>query len=105
MSSLSLQEIVIFIHNGECGRAIPSLDQGAADESRPPVERIEYFKGLTECNTRLEDRQEAGNSFLEAIRIMLSQQMDGRSRAKLAIPLCENALGATSKMQIQWTFS
>jgi len=89
---MSLQDIVILIHNGEYGRAISSLEREASDESRSPMERVEYFKWLAECNTRLEDPQEAGKWYLEAIRMILSQQMDGRSKAKLALPLCEKAL-------------
>ncbi|MDA4124019.1 MAG: hypothetical protein OK438_01020 [Thaumarchaeota archaeon] len=89
---MSLQEIVVLIHNGEYGRAVSSLEREVADESRSPLERVEYCKWLAECNTRLEDRQEAGNWYLEAIKMILSQQIDGRSKAKQALPLCEKAL-------------
>ncbi len=89
---MSLQEIVILIHNGEYGRAISSLEREASDESRSPLERVDYCKWLAECNTRLEDRQEAGNWYLEAIRMILSQQIEGRLKAKQALPLCEKAL-------------
>jgi len=89
---MSLQDIVVLIHNGEYGRAISSLEREASDESKSPLERVECLKWLAECNTRLEDRQEAGNRYLEAIRIILSQQMDGKSKAKFALPLCAKAL-------------
>jgi len=89
---MSLQDIVVLIHNGEYGRAISSLEQEASDESRSPLERVECFKWLADCNTRLEDQREAGNCYLEAIRLILSQQMDARSKAKFALPLCEKAL-------------
>jgi len=90
---MSLQDIVILVHNGEYGRAIASLEQAASDESKSALERVECYKWLAECNTRLEDHQEAGNKYLDAIRIILSQQMDGRSKAKFSLPLCEKALG------------
>jgi hypothetical protein len=89
---MSLQDIVILIHNGEYGRAISSLEYEASDESRSPAERVECYKWLAECNTRLDDRQEAGNWYLEAIKMILSQQTDGRLKAKQALPLCEKAL-------------
>ncbi len=89
---MSLQDIIILIHNGEYGRAISSLEREASDESRSPLERAEYCKWLAECNTRLEDRKEAGDWYLEAIKMILSQRTDGMSKAKQALPLCEKAL-------------
>jgi hypothetical protein len=89
---MSLQDIVVLIHNGEYGRAISTLEQEASDESRPALERMEYYKWLAECNIRLEENQEAGNWYLQSIRLVLSQKLDGRSKAKLALPLCEKAL-------------
>jgi len=94
---MSLQEIVIMIHDGEYGRAIASLEFEVKDESKPPQTRVECCKWLAECNHRLEDYQEAGNWYIEAVRIILGSQADNRSKAKQALPLCNSALEAYEK--------
>jgi hypothetical protein len=85
------------IHNGEYGRAITSLEHEVHDETLSPTERIEYCRWLAECNHRLEENEECGNWYLEAVRIILSVQMDRRSKAKMALPLSEKALEAFQK--------
>jgi len=94
---MSLQEIVVMIHDGEFGRAIASLEFEVKDETKTPAQRIECCKWLAECNQRLEDYQEAGNWYMEAVRIILSGQGDGRSKAKEGLPLCNKALEAYEK--------
>ena len=84
------------IHDGEYGRAIASLEFEVKDESKPPQTRVEYCKWLAECNQRLEDHQEAGNWYIEAVRIILASQSD-RSKSKQALPLCNRALQAYEK--------
>jgi len=85
------------IHDGEYGRAIASLEFEVKDESKPPQTGVECCKGLAECNHRLEDYQEAGNWYIEAVRIILGSQADNRSKAKQALPLCNSALEAYEK--------
>ena len=94
---MSLQEIVVMIHDGEYGRAIASLEFEVKDESKPPTTRVECCKWLAECNHRLEDYEEAGNWYVEAVRIILASQTDNRSKAKQALPLCDKALEAYEK--------
>ena len=94
---MSLQEIVVMIHDGEYGRAISSLEHEVKDESKPPEVRVEYCKWLAECNQRLEDYQECGNWYLEAVKIVLSGREDGRAKAKAALPLCDRALESYEK--------
>ena len=89
---MSLQEIVLLIHNGEYGRAISSLEREASNESRSPLERVEYCKWLAECHQRLDDHKTSGDWYLEAVKRILSQQIDQKSKAKQALPLCERAL-------------
>ncbi len=94
---MSLQEIVVMIHNGEYGRAISSLEHDVKDERLSPQQRVEYCRWLAECNLRLEDHEEAGNWYLEAVRAILSSQADDRTKAKQALPLCAKALEAYEK--------
>lgn len=94
---MSLQEIVVMIHNGEYGRAISSLEHDVKDGSLTPQQRVEYCRWLAECNVRLEDQGEAGNWYVEAVRIILSSQSDNRTKAKQALPLCAKALEAYEK--------
>lgn len=94
---MSLQEIVVMVHNGEYGRAISSLEHDIKDETLTPQQRIEYCRWLAECNQRLEEHGEAGNWYVEAVRIVLSPQADDKSKAKLALPLCAKALEAYEK--------
>jgi hypothetical protein len=89
---MSLQEIVALIHNGEYGRAISDLEHEVSYGNKSPLEKLEYCQWLAECNTRLEDRKEAGNWYLEAVKLVLAQQMGGKLKAKQALPLCEKAL-------------
>jgi hypothetical protein len=85
------------IHNGEYGRAISSLEHEVHDETTPPPRRVECCKWLAECNRRLEDHQESGNWYLEAVKIILSELIDGRSKAEQALPLCDKALESYEK--------
>ncbi len=91
---MSLQDIVVMIHNGEYGRAISSLERDARNEELSPQVRLECCKWLAECNRRLNEQGECGNWYLEAVRIILSNQADSRSKAKEALPLCDKALEA-----------
>jgi len=97
MIRMSLQEIVVMIHDGEYGRAIASLEFAVKDESKPPQTRVEYCKWLGECNHRLDDHQEAGNWYIEAVRIILASSADNASKAKQALPLCNRALESYEK--------
>ncbi len=94
---MSLQEIVVMIHDGEYGRAISFLEQEVKDETKPPRVRIEYCKWLAECNHRLEDYQECGNWYLEAVKIILSTPADERAKSKEALPLCNKAVECYEK--------
>jgi hypothetical protein len=85
------------IHNGEYGRAISSLEHDVKDETLTPQRRVEYCSWLAECNLRLEEQEEAGNWYVEAVRAVLSQQTDNRVKAKQALPLCAKALEAYEK--------
>ena len=91
---MSTQEIVVMIHNGEYGRAISSLEHEVKDENLTPQQRIEYCKWLAECNLRLEEHEESGNWYLEAVRTILSEQVDQKTKVKQALPLCDSALEA-----------
>lgn len=94
---MSLQDIVVMIHDGEYGRAISSLEFEVKDESKAPETRVECCKWLAECNHRLEDYQEAGNWYIEAVRIILRTDADNRTKAKEGLPLCRRALEAYEK--------
>lgn len=94
---VSLQEIVVMIHNGEYGRAISSLEHDVRDEELSPQQKAEYCGWLAECNLRLEDHREAGDWYLEAVRAVLSSRLDDRSKARQALPLCAKALEAYEK--------
>jgi len=89
---MSLQEIVVMIHDGEYGRAISSLEHEINDTTAPPAKKVEYCEWLAECNRRLEDFEECGNWYLEAVKIILSEQIDRKSKVDRAMPLCEKAL-------------
>ncbi len=94
---MSLQEIVVMIHDGEYGRAISFMEHEVKDETRTPAEKLEYCKWLAECNARLGDSQEAGNWYIEAVRIILSGKGDSHSKAKEGLPLCDKALEVYDK--------
>jgi len=89
---MSLQEIIVLIHDGEYGRAMVSLEREASNEDRSPLERAEYCTWLAECHKRLEDYKMAGDWYLEAVKKVLSQQKELKSKAKEALPACEKAL-------------
>ena len=89
---MSLQEIIVLIHDGEYGRAMSSLEYEASNESRPPLERAEYCTWLAECHRRLEDFKMSGDWYLEAVKRVLSQPKDLKLKAKEALPACEKAL-------------
>jgi hypothetical protein len=90
---MSFQEIMVLIHNGEYGRAISSLESEVSNESKPALERAEYCQWIAECHKRLQDSRASGDWYLEAIKRILSQkQVDNRTKAKQALPLCEKAL-------------
>jgi hypothetical protein len=89
---MSLQEIVVLIHNGEYSRAISTLEWEASNQSRTLAERVEACKWLAECHLRLGEPKESGDWYLEAVKLILSQQVDSKTKAKEAIPLSEKAL-------------
>ena len=94
---MSLQEIVVMIHNGEYGRAISSMEMDVKDTTRPASERLEYCKWLAECNKRLGDEGEEGNWYLEAVKVILSMDGDNRAKAKAALPLAQKAMESYEK--------
>jgi hypothetical protein len=87
-----MQEVVVMIHNGEYGRAIAFLETEAADGRKTPAERAECYRWLAECNQRLEDTEASGDCYLEAVKAILSQNIDQRTKARQALPMCEKAL-------------
>jgi len=89
---MTLQEAMVLIHSGEYERAIHSLEGEASNETKAPVERAEYCQWLAECYRRLEDHRTAGDWYLEAIRRILSQEIEQRTKAQQAMTLCEKAL-------------
>ncbi len=94
---MSLQEIVVMIHNGEYGRAISSMELEVKDDAVAPREKLEYCKWLAECNSRLGDDEECGDWNLEAVKIILSMKADGGAKAREALPLAEKAMEAYEK--------
>lgn len=89
---MTLQEAMVFIHNGEYERAIHSLEGEASNENRAPFERAEFCEWLAECYKRLDDYSTSGDWYLEAIKKLLSQEIEQKSKAQQALPLCEKAL-------------
>ncbi len=94
---MSLQEIVVMIHNGEYGRAIASMELEVKDGAVPPREKLEYCKWLAECNKRMGDEDESGDWYLEAVRTILSMPGDVKLKAKEATPLAQSAMDAYEK--------
>ena len=94
---MSMQEIVVMMHNGEYGRVIASLEHEVKDTSHPASERVEYCRWLAECNSKLDAQDESGNWYIEGVRIILSEPVDPRTKAKMALPLCDRALEAYEK--------
>lgn len=89
---MTLQEAIVLIHNGEYERAIHSLEREASDENKSQFERAEYCEWLAECYCRLEDYNTGGDWYLEAIKRILSQDIEQKKKAQQALPLCEKAL-------------
>ncbi len=89
---MSLREAMVLMNGREYGRAISILEEGASSESRSPSERAEFCAWVAECHRQLEDYKMCGDWYLEAVKRILSQQLDLRSRAKQALPLSEKAL-------------
>jgi len=89
---MSLQEIVVMMHNGEYGRAISLLEDEVSNESRSPAEKTEYCRWLAECHQKTDDQKSAGDWYLEAVKRVLAQKVDNRSKASQALPLCDKAL-------------
>jgi len=89
---MTLQEAMVLMHSGEYERAIHSLEGGASDEQRPASERAEFCQWVAECYKKLDDFRTGGDWYLEAIRRVLSQEIDQKSKAKQALPLCEKVL-------------
>jgi hypothetical protein len=94
---MSLQDIVVMMHNGEYGRAISSMELEVKDESVSPREKLEYCRWLAECNKRLGDEDECGNWYLEAVKLILAMPGDQKLKAKEAIPLAQSAMDAYEK--------
>ncbi len=97
MGGMSLQDIVVMIHNGEYGRAISFLEHDVRSDAVSPQEKLEYCKWLAECNSRMDEQDECGDWYLEAVRIILSSQSDQKLKARQALPLCNKALEAYQK--------
>jgi len=89
---MSLREAMVLMNGREYGRAISILEGEASNESRSPAERAEYCEWVAECHRELEDYQMCGEWYLEAVKRILSQQIDMRLKAKQALPMSEKAL-------------
>ena len=89
---MSLKEAMVLMNGQEYGRAISILEEEASKESRSPMERAEFCQWVAECHRGLEDYQECGNWYLEAVKRIFAQQIDLRLKAKQALPLSEKAL-------------
>ena len=94
---MSLQEIVVMIHEGEYGRAIASLEHEVNDPSRSPRVSVVYCKWVAEFNRRLVEDRDEGVWYVEAVRIILSEEVEQKEKAKEAIPLCTKAMEAYGK--------
>jgi len=92
VNELSLKEVMVLMNGREYGRAISLLEDEASSESKSPTERAELYEWLAECHRKLEDYKSCGDSYLDAIKRVLSQQIDLKSRARQALPLSEKAL-------------
>jgi len=89
---LSLPEIVNLMHKGEYQGAISILERGVRDKNKSPLEKAEYCKWLAECYMNLEDYKMSGDWYLEAVKNILSQEIEMKLKAKQALPYCEKAL-------------
>lgn len=92
MSILSLSEIVSLINRGEYGTAINIMEKIVKDKTRPVKERLDYCVWIAECYKKLNDLKSGGEWYLEAVKIVLSQDIDVKLKAKQALPYCEKAL-------------
>ena len=92
VDELSLKEAMVLMNGREYGRAISILEEGASEESRSPSERAEFCEWVAECHRELEDYKMCGDWYLEAVKRILSQQMDLKLRAKQALPMSQKAL-------------
>ncbi|MEM2154439.1 MAG: hypothetical protein QXY76_05955 [Nitrososphaeria archaeon] len=92
MVTLVLPEIVSLINRGEYGSAISLMEKIVKDKSKPTNERIEYCEWIAECYKKLNDLKLSGDWYLEAVKIVLSQDSEIRLKAKQALPYCEKAL-------------
>ncbi len=89
---MSLKEVVVLMNGREYGRAISILEDEASSESKSPSERAELYEWLAECHRKLEDYKSCGDSYLDAIKRVFSQQIDVKLKARQALPLSEKAL-------------
>ena len=89
---MSLKEAMVLMNGSEYERAISILEEGASSESRSPSERAEFCEWVAECHRKLEDYKMCGDWYLEAVKRILSQQLDLRLKAREALPLSEKAL-------------
>lgn len=92
VNEMSLKEVMVLMNGREYGRAISMLEDEASSESKSPTERAELYEWLAECHRKLEDYKSCGDSYLDAIKRIFSQQIDLKSRARQALPLSEKAL-------------
>lgn len=92
ISKMSLREAMVLMNGHEYGRAISILEAEASNESRSPEERAEYCQWVAECHRKLEDYQECGNWYLEAVKRIFMQRKDARLKAKQALPLAQKAV-------------
>ncbi len=89
---MSLKEAMVLMNGREYGRAISILEEEASNESRSPSERAGYCEWVAECHRKLEDYKMCGDWYLEAVKRIVSQQLDLRSKARQALPFSEKAL-------------
>jgi len=92
VSILLLPEIVSLINRGEYGAAINIMEKIVKDKTKPVKERLDYCVWIAECYKKMNDLKSGGDWYLEAVKIVLSQDIDVRLKAKQALPYCEKAL-------------
>lgn len=89
---MSLQRAMVLMNSQEYGRAISILEDEARNENASPVERAGYCEWVAECHKKLEDYQESGDWYLEAVKRILSQQLEMKIKARQALKYSEKAL-------------
>lgn len=89
---MSLSEIVLLLKKGMYTEAMRLLEAAAADERKHPMERAEYCEWLAELYTKLGDSESAGEWYLNAVKVILSQNVEWPKKAKQALPYSEKAL-------------